>query len=168
MRLALFQPEIPQNTGTLIRLGACLGVDIDIIEPTGFPWGDRALKRAGLDYWEFAEVRRHADWASFYSTHTELQGPDSGRLVLLTTKSDTPYTGFTFQPGDTLLLGQESAGAPPHVHAAVDARITIPMQSGRRSINIALAAAMVLGEALRQTRGFANPEGEPAQKIEKE
>lgn len=158
MRLALFQPEIPQNTGTLIRLGACLGVGIDIIEPTGFPWSDRALKRAGLDYWEFAEVRRHTDWTTFYRTRVEISGPGAGRLVLLTTKSDTAYTDFGFRPGDTLLLGQESAGAPPEVHAAVDARITIPMQSGRRSINIALAAAMVLGEALRQTKGFAEPD----------
>ncbi|MFZ3033820.1 MAG: tRNA (cytidine(34)-2'-O)-methyltransferase [Parvibaculum sp.] len=162
MRLALFQPDIPQNTGTLIRLGACLGVGIDIIEPTGFPWGDRALKRAGLDYWEFAEVRRHADWTSFYSAHAELAKQETARLVLLTTKSDTAYTDFSFEPGDTLLLGQETVGAPPEVHAAVDARITIPMQSGRRSINIALAAAMVLGEALRQTKGFASPDREPA------
>jgi len=161
MRLALFQPDIPQNTGTLIRLGACLGTAIDIIEPTGFPWGDRALKRAGLDYWEFADVCRHADWAHFYKTHMELDKPKARRLVLLTTKSDTAYTDFSFEPDDTLLLGQETAGAPPEVHAAVDARITIPMQDGRRSINIALAAAMVLGEALRQTNGFARSNREP-------
>ena len=156
MRLALFQPEIPQNTGTLIRLGACLGVDIDIIEPTGFPWGARALKRAGLDYWEFAKVQRHTDWGSFYKTLRGIEGQNPGRLVLLTTKGDTPYTDFSFEPGDTLLLGQETAGAPPEVHAAADARVIIPMMEGRRSINIALAAAMVLGEALRQTKGFAD------------
>lgn len=162
MRLALYQPEIPQNTGTLIRLGACLGVDIDIIEPTGFPWGDRALKRAGLDYWEFAKVRRHTDWDSFYKAHEEIEGQKPGRLVLLTTKGDTPYTEFSFEPGDTLLLGQETAGAPPEVHAAADARVIIPMLEGRRSINIALAAAMVLGEALRQTKGFADLNRDPS------
>lgn len=162
MRLALFQPDIPQNTGTLIRLGACLGVGIDIIEPTGFPWGDRALKRAGLDYWEFAEVQRHADWNSFYTVRRGIEGQIPGRLVLLTTKGDTPYTDFSFEPGDTLLLGQETAGAPPEVHAAADARVIIPMLEGRRSINIALAAAMVLGEALRQTKGFAEINRDPS------
>ena len=168
MRLALYQPDIPQNTGTLVRLGACLGVGIDIIEPAGFAWGDRALKRAGLDYWEFAEVQRHTDWADFHNSHLHADKPARGQLVLLTTKSDRAYTDFSFQPGDTLLLGQETAGVPPHVHTAVDARITIPMQAGRRSINIALAAAMVLGEALRQTKSFAALSNEPAQKIEKE
>lgn len=151
MRLALFQPDIPQNTGTLIRLGACLGLGIDIIEPTGFPWGDRALKRAGLDYWELAEVKRHTSWETFSLARADT----SSRLILLTTKSDLPYTDFTFEPGDTLLLGRESAGAPPEVHAAANARLTIPMQPGLRSMNVALAAAMVLGEALRQTKGFA-------------
>jgi len=162
MRLALYQPDIPQNTGTLIRLGACLGIGVDIIEPTGFPWGDRALKRAGLDYWEFAEVQRHADWDSFYKAQKGIEDHPAGRLVLLTTKGDTAYTDFSFEPGDTLLLGQETAGAPPEVHAAADARVIIPMQEGRRSINIALAAAMVLGEALRQTRGFADINRDPS------
>lgn len=151
MRLALFQPDIPQNTGTLIRLSACLGLGIDIIEPTGFPWGDRALKRAGLDYWELAEVKRHTSWEAFRLARAET----SSRLILLTTKSDLPYTDFNFQARDTLLLGRESAGAPPEVHAAANARLTIPMQAGLRSMNVALAAAMVLGEALRQTNGFA-------------
>lgn len=152
MRLALYQPDIPQNTGTLIRLGACLGVPVDIIEPTGFPWGDRALKRAGLDYWDMADVTRHNDWESFLSLTL---ADTARRLVLLTTKSDLPYTGFAFRPGDTLLLGRESAGAPPEVHAAANARLTIPMRPGLRSMNVALSAAMVLGEALRQTNGFA-------------
>lgn len=151
MRLALFQPDIPQNTGTLIRLGACLGLGIDIIEPTGFPWGDRALKRAGLDYWELAEVKRHTSWETFCLARAETPS----RLILLTTKSDLPYTDFTFEAGDTLLLGRESAGAPPEVHSTANARLTIPMQPGLRSMNVALAAAMVLGEALRQTKKFA-------------
>ena len=147
MRLALYQPDIPQNTGTLIRLGACLGLGLDIVEPTGFPWGDRSLKRAGLDYWELASVTRHTDWQAF------LEAPTTkvGRIVLLTTKSDLPYTDFRFAPDDILLLGRESAGVPPEVHAAADARITIPMRPGLRSINVAIAAAMVTGEALRQT-----------------
>ncbi len=151
MRLALFQPDIPQNTGTLIRLSACLGLGIDIIEPTGFPWGDRALKRAGLDYWELAEVTRHTSWETFCLARADTPS----RLILLTTKCNQPYTDFTFQADDILLLGRESAGVPPGVHAAANARLTIPMQPGLRSMNVALAAAMVLGEALRQTDGFA-------------
>lgn len=145
MRLALFEPDIPQNTGTLIRLGACLGLPVDIIEPTGFPWGDRALKRAGLDYWALVNVTRHIDWKTFHPTIP-------GRLILLTTTGDTAYTDFHFASNDTLLLGRESAGVPEDVHAAADARLVIPMQPGLRSINVAIAAAMVTGEALRQTR----------------
>lgn len=156
MRLALFEPDIPQNTGTLIRLGACLGLGIDIIEPTGFPWSDRALKRAGLDYWDQANIIRHTDWAAFCASRqtglsTGTQPKQTSRLILLTTKASQRYTDFTFEPQDTLLLGRESAGVPPEVHAAADARLTIPMQPGLRSINVAIAAAMVLGEALRQT-----------------
>lgn len=145
MRLALFEPDIPQNTGTLIRLGACLALPVDIIEPAGFPWSDKALKRAGLDYWELADVTRHNDWAAFNAAR-------KGRLILLTTKSTVAYTDFTFRADDVLLLGRESAGAPPEVHAAADARLTIPMRQGARSVNVAIAAAMVIGEALRQTR----------------
>lgn len=147
MRLALYQPDIPQNTGTLIRLGACLGVPVDIVEPTGFPWSDRALKRAGLDYWELADVTRHASWEAYLASHAR----PAARLVLLTTKSAEPYTSFAFRPGDTLLLGRETAGVPPEVHATADARLTIPMRPPARSLNVAIAAAMVLGEALRQT-----------------
>ncbi|MES1990720.1 MAG: tRNA (cytidine(34)-2'-O)-methyltransferase [Pseudomonadota bacterium] len=147
MRLALFEPDIPQNTGTLIRLGACLGLPVDIIEPTGFAWSDKALKRAGLDYWEMADVTRHNDWTAFNASR-------NGRLVLLTTKSTLPYTAFTFQADDILLLGRESAGVPPEVHAAADARLTIPMRAGARSVNVAVAATMVIGECLRQTAGF--------------
>ena len=147
MRLALFEPDIPQNTGTLIRLGACLGVAVDIIEPAGFAWSDKSLKRAGLDYWDMADVTRHNDWTAF-------NGSRAGRLILLTTKSIVAYTDFAFRADDVLLLGRESAGAPPEVHAAADARLTIPMRPEARSVNVAVAAAMVIGEALRQTAGF--------------
>ncbi len=159
MRLALFQPDIPQNTGTLIRLGACLGVPVDIIEPTGFPWSDKALKRAGLDYWELADVIRHVSW----ETYLTCRPVSAGRLILLTTKSAEPYASFAFHPSDTLLLGRETAGVPPEVHAAVDARITIPMRPPARSLNVAIAAAMVLGEALRQTESFGPDKTAPAQ-----
>jgi tRNA (cytidine/uridine-2'-O-)-methyltransferase len=147
MRLALFQPDIPQNAGTLIRLGACLGVPVDIIEPCGFVFGDARLRRAGMDYLEKAAVTRHTSWQAF-------RGALNGRLVLLTSKSSDPYTGFSFEAGDTLLVGRESAGVPDDVHARADARLRIPLNPGLRSLNVAVAGAMVLGEALRQTRGF--------------
>lgn len=147
MRLALYQPDIPQNAGAMIRLGAALGVGLDIIEPCGFLLTDRGLKRAGMDYLKSAEIRRHESWSRFRENF-------SGRLVLLTTRGDMAYTDFAFQPGDTLLVGQESAGVPADVHACADARLVIPLRPGMRSLNVAQAAAMVLGEALRQTRGF--------------
>ncbi len=147
MRLALFQPDIPQNAGTLIRLGACLGVPVDIIEPCGFVFSDAGFRRAGMDYLEMAAVTRHASWEAF-------RGALSGRLVLLTSKGSDPYTEFLFRPEDTLLLGRESAGVPEKVHNASDARLRIPLKPGLRSLNVALAGAMVLGEALRQTKGF--------------
>ncbi|HVT81875.1 MAG TPA: tRNA (cytidine(34)-2'-O)-methyltransferase [Phycisphaerae bacterium] len=147
MRLALFQPDIPQNAGTLIRLGACLGVPVDIIEPCGFVFSDAGFRRAGMDYLEMAAVTRHASWEAF-------RGALSGRLVLLTSKGSDPYTEFLFRPEDTLLLGRESAGVPEKVHNASDARLRIPLKPGLRSLNVAQAGAMVLGEALRQTKGF--------------
>ena len=150
MRLALFQPDIPQNAGSLIRLGACLGVPVDIIEPCGFLLTDRTLKRAGMDYLELASVTRHASWHAFLAAHRAR----GGRLVVLTAKGALSYTDFAFAAGDTLLLGRESAGAPEEVHAAADARLRIPLKAGLRSINVAQAGAMVLGEALRQTKGF--------------
>jgi tRNA (cytidine/uridine-2'-O-)-methyltransferase len=150
MHLALFQPDIPQNAGTLIRLGACLGVPVDIIEPAGFLMTDRALRRAGMDYLELAEVSRHASWDAFLAAHRAR----GGRLLVLTVRGALTYTEFAFAPGDTLLLGRESAGAPPEVHAAAVARLRIPLKPGLRSLNVALAGAMVLGEALRQTKGF--------------
>ena len=154
MRLALYEPDIPQNAGSLMRLGACLGVGIDIIEPCGFLLTDRNLRRAGMDYLKSADIRRHESWARFRGDF----GPP-GRLVLLTTKADMPYTCFPFALGDTLLVGRESAGVPDAVHDAADARLVIPLLPGLRSLNVAQAAAMVLGEALRQTGLFPRPEG---------
>ncbi len=150
MRLALYQPDIPQNAGTLLRLGACLDVPVDIIEPCGFLWHDRYLRRAGMDYLDSVQLVRHADWASFAAR----QAARPGRLVLLTTKGRTRFTDFAFRSDDALLVGRESAGVPADVHQAADARLCVPMVHGLRSINVALAAAMVLGEALRQTDGF--------------
>jgi len=147
MRLALFEPDIPQNAGTLLRLGACLGVAVDIIEPCGFLITDKGLRRAGMDYLELANYRRHDSWAAFAAQR-------QGRLVLLSSKASHPYTEFVFAPDDVLLLGRESAGVPDSVRDAADARLRIPLMPGLRSLNVAVAAAMVLGEALRQTEGF--------------
>ena len=147
MRLALFEPDIAQNTGTLVRLGACLGVPVDIIEPCGFLFSDAGFRRAGLDYVERATIVRHESWAAF------CRGLE-GRLVLLTTKAPLAYADFSFAAGDTLLLGRESAGVPEPVHARADARLRIPLQAHVRSLNVAVAGAMALGEALRQTGGF--------------
>ena len=154
MRLALYEPDIPQNAGSLMRLGACLGVGIDLIEPCGFLLSDRGLKRAGMDYLKSADIRRHESWDRF---QRERNG-QSGRLLLLTTRGDMAYTDFAFAADDTLLVGRESAGVPDTVHAAADARLAIPLISGLRSLNVAQAAAMVLGEALRQTGLFPKKE----------
>jgi len=166
IRIALYQPDIPQNTGTILRMSACLGVPVDIIEPAGFPTTDRAFRRAGMDYLDSVTYTRHRSFAAFQSWR---QGADTGqktgaqqRLVLLSTKAEMPYTAFHFRPGDILLLGRESAGVPQNVHDCADSRILIPMRSGLRSLNIAMAAAMVLGEALRQTGTFPNPDEENA------
>jgi tRNA (cytidine/uridine-2'-O-)-methyltransferase len=147
MRLALFQPDIAGNVGTILRLGACLGVPVDLIEPMGFPWSDRALARAGMDYAAQAEVRRHADWEAFAS-----QVP--GRIILLTTGGGTRLDEARFAPGDTLLLGSESAGAPDFVHDRADLALRIPLAPEFRSLNVAIAAGIALGEALRQTGGW--------------
>ena len=147
MRLALLEPDIPQNAGALIRLGACLGVPVDIIEPCGFLFVDARLKRAGMDYLEFAEVVRHTSWTEFVRATTD-------RKILLTTKTSERYTDFHYKAADVLILGRESAGVPAHVHQAAAARLCIPMREGLRSLNVALAGAMVLAEALRQTKGF--------------
>ena len=151
MRLALYQPDIPQNAGALMRLCACLGVALDIIEPCGFLLSDRNLRRAGMDYAQKAQIERHASWERFMAARAM---PGQGRLVLLTTQAADPYMDFPFRPEDTLLVGRESAGVPPDVHRGADARLLIPMRPGFRSLNVAQAAAMVLGEALRQTGQF--------------
>jgi len=148
MRLALFEPDIPQNAGALLRLGACLNVGVDIIEPCGFLLTDKGLKRAGMDYLALASLKRHTSWDRFQADRGH------GRLILLTTKAAQPYAGFTFAPDDTLLVGRESAGVPQVVHEAADARLLIPMAPGARSLNVSQAAAMVLGEALRQCNLF--------------
>lgn len=152
MRLALFQPDIPPNVGTILRLAACLGVPIDIIEPCGFPLDDRRLRRAGMDYLDQVSLTRHASFDAFLAERHRAE--PAGRLVLLTTKGDADYRSFRFSPTDILIVGRESAGAPQKVHDAAAARLRIPMRAGLRSINVALACAMVLGEALRQTNGF--------------
>jgi tRNA (cytidine/uridine-2'-O-)-methyltransferase len=148
LEIALFQPDIAANAGTIARLCACLGLRLTIIEPAGFAWDSAKLRRAGMDYLDIASIHRSASWQHFLA---ESQGR---RLLLLTTKSALSYTEFTFTQSDTLLLGRESAGVPEHVHHAVHARLTIPMQQEARSINVALACAMVTGEALRQCGGL--------------
>ena len=152
MRIAVFQPDIAQNAGTILRLGACLNIGVDIIEPCGFPFGDASLKRAGLDYLDHASFVRHESWGTFLASKPP-------RLVLLTTKAERAYTDFAFAPTDTLLFGRESAGVPREVSEHAEVRLKIPLAQGMRSLNVAVAAAMVLGEALRQTQLFPNQEG---------
>lgn len=148
MRLALFEPDIPQNAGALIRLGACLGIGVDVIEPCGFVFSDSAFRRAGMDYVDRAVVTRHDSWTRFQASFGQ------SRIVLLTVKGPTLYTDFAFQRDDVLLLGRESAGVPDAVHARADVRLRVPMREGMRSLNVAQVGAMALGEALRQTKGF--------------
>jgi tRNA (cytidine/uridine-2'-O-)-methyltransferase len=150
-RLALYQPDIPQNTGTMLRLAACLGVPVEIIEPAGFDVSDRHLRRAGLDYLERVSVTRHVSWRVFEQWRAE----HGFRLLLATTKGALPYTDVAFNADDLILVGRESAGVPEDVHRAADARVVIPMRPGLRSLNVAVAAAMLLGEALRQTGAFS-------------
>ncbi|CDZ61181.1 tRNA (cytidine(34)-2'-O)-methyltransferase [Neorhizobium galegae] len=146
LRIALYQPDIPGNTGTILRLAACLGLSVDIIEPAGFDISDRNLKRSGMDYLDSVTLARHINWQRF----EEWRKANGRRVVLASTKAALPYTRFEFQPDDILLFGRESAGVPDHVHEAADARILIPMVEGQRSINVAMSAAMIAGEALRQ------------------
>lgn len=148
--LALYQPDIPQNAGTMLRLCACLGLDAALIEPAGFPTSDRHFRRAGMDYLDHVRIGRHASWRAF----EDWRAAQSRRLALLTTRAALPYTDFVFEPGDILMVGRESAGVPDAVHAAAEARLRIPVRAGLRSLNVAVAAAMVLGEALRQISGF--------------
>lgn len=149
MRLVLYQPDIPQNAGAILRLAACMDVGVDIVEPCGFVLDDRRLRRASMDYLALARYRRHGSWRAFLDARAAEHA--SGRLVLLTTEARVSYDAFDFRTDDALVLGRESAGAPDDVHAAADARLRIPMARGARSLNVALAASMVLGEALRQT-----------------
>jgi tRNA (cytidine/uridine-2'-O-)-methyltransferase len=150
MRLALYQPDIPQNTGTILRMAACLNVEVDVIGPAGFDMSDRALRRAGLDYLDQVRILRHRSFGEF-ENHRRQRG---GRLVLLTTASTCAYTDFSYHSGDILLAGRESAGVPPDVHNSADARLKVPMRPGLRALNVAVALAMVLGEGLRQTGHF--------------
>jgi tRNA (cytidine/uridine-2'-O-)-methyltransferase len=152
MQLALYEPDIPQNTGTILRLCACLGVTAHLIEPAGFPISDRHFRRSGMDYLEAVTIVRHASFAAF----DEWRRSQNLRLILFSTRAATPYLEHAFNSADILLFGRESAGVPDRVHDAADARLVIPMQPGMRSINVAMAAAMALGEALRQTGGFVN------------
>ena len=149
MRLALYQPDIPQNTGTIMRLAACFGIALDIIEPCGFVLSNAKLRRAGMDYADRVLVERHASWDK-YQTHR-----DGGRLILLTTKFEVRLDEFKFISDDVLLFGAESSGVPETVHASVQARVGVPMQPLERSLNVAVCAGIVLWEALRQTEGLA-------------
>jgi tRNA (cytidine/uridine-2'-O-)-methyltransferase len=159
MRLALFEPDIPPNLGTILRLGACLNTPVHVIEPCGFPFSVQAVRRSAMDYLEHAAIHRHESWQQF---HDERQaGTLPGRLVLMTTKAAIPYTDFRFEADDILLFGRESKGAPDYVHAAADARLLIPIRPDLRSINVATAAAIVLGEALRQCDAFPRRQDPP-------
>lgn len=151
MRLALFEPDIPQNAGAMMRLAACLGVAVDLIEPCGFVLDDRRLRRAGMDYLDNLRLCRHTSWGAY----RQGRAGAPGRLLLLTTGGDVRYTDFAFASNDTLLVGRETGGVPGEVREAADARLLVPMAAGMRSLNVATAAAMVLGEALRQTGVFA-------------
>lgn len=150
LRIALYQPDIPGNTGTILRLAACLGFEVDIIEPAGFDLSDRNLKRAGMDYLALAALTRHVTFERFLDSVTA----SGRRIILASTRASHPYCDFAFRPDDILLFGRESAGVPDHVHERADHRILIPMREGQRSINLAVSVAMITGEALRQTNGF--------------
>ncbi|ASY63171.1 tRNA (cytidine(34)-2'-O)-methyltransferase [Sinorhizobium sojae CCBAU 05684] len=150
LRICLYQPDIPGNTGTILRLSACLGLAVDVIEPAGFDLSDRNLKRAGMDYIAAVTLTRHVNWERF----EDWRAGTGRRLVLASTKAAEPYTRFGFRPDDILLFGRESAGVPDHVHERADARILIPMAPGQRSLNIAMATAMIAGEAMRQVEAY--------------
>lgn len=150
MRIALYQPDIPQNTGTILRLCACLDVEAHIIEPAGFPVSDRHFRRAGMDYLDHVRIERHVSWAAF----RDWKATQPGRLLLLSSKAAHSYLNETYSDDDVLLLGRESAGVPDEVGAAADARLLIPMVPQMRSLNVAMAAALVIGEALRQVRNL--------------
>jgi tRNA (cytidine/uridine-2'-O-)-methyltransferase len=157
MRIALYEPDIPQNTGTILRLAACLGIEAHIVGPAGFPTSDRAFRRAGMDYLDQVSIMRHTGWDAFEAWRRE----DGARLILFTTAGAVPYLDRVYRPDDILMFGRESAGVPEAVHQAADARLVIPMRPGLRSINVAMAAAMALGEAIRQTGGFVHEKSVP-------
>jgi len=148
MRIALFEPDIPQNTGNILRLGACLDLEIDIIEPTGYLFDDKRLKRSAMDYIEYVSYKRHIDWISFFKWSQE----KNYRLILLTTKSEKKYYNYNFKNNDILLFGKETAGVPKHIHTIVNERLKIPMKENLRSINLSSAVALVAGEAIRQLK----------------
>ena len=150
MRIALFEPDIPQNTGNILRLGACLDISIDIIEPTGFIFDDKRFKRSSMDYINYTNYKRHLDWNSFYQWSKK----NKYRLILLTTKSKKKYFKYKFNNNDIMLFGRESAGVPKEIHQCVDERLLIPLEQGLRSLNVSSAAAMVAGEALRQIKKY--------------
>lgn len=150
-RLALYQPDIPQNAGTLLRLAACFGLAVDVVEPCGFLWDERRMRRAGMDYINAVEVVRHTTFDTFNATRSG----GGARLVLLTNRGNTRYDNFSFAPGDVIMVGRESAGVPAAVAAAADVTLRIPMRPGLRSLNVALAATLAVGEAMRQLGGFA-------------
>ena len=150
-RIVLYQPDIPSNTGAVLRFAACLGLAVDLVEPAGFDLSDRGMKRAGMDYLERAVLRRHLSFATF----DDFRRLEGRRLVLMTTRAADSYLDFAFSPCDCLMFGRESAGVPDSVHAAAEHRLTIPMRPGFRSLNLAMSIAMTLGEALRQTGGPA-------------
>ncbi len=150
LRLALYQPDIPQNAGTMLRMCACLGVAADIIEPAGFPVSDRHFRRAGMDYLDQVTIRRHVSWTTFDADRRA----EGARLVLLTTRGAVAHTAFRFRRGDILMVGRESAGVPEEVHVAADGRVVIPMRPALRSLNVAVSAAIALGEALRQLDAY--------------
>jgi tRNA (cytidine/uridine-2'-O-)-methyltransferase len=150
MRIALYQPDIPQNTGNIFRLGACLGISVDIIEPTGFIFDDKKFKRSAMDYINHIDFKKHIDWKHFYNWAQK----SKFRLILMTTKSKQSFYNFEFHSSDILLFGRESAGVPNNVHEIVDQRLTIPMKEGVRSINLSSSVALVLGEGLRQTNSI--------------
>lgn len=153
LRIALYQPDIPGNTGTILRMAACLGMAVDVIEPAGFDLSDRALRRAGMDYTEQTTIKRHLNWNEFDAwRHAQ-----DRRLLLATTKATLSYRQFQFRSGDILLFGRESSGVPEKVHGDADARLCIPMVEGRRSLNLAVSAAMVAGEAIRQLEIVREP-----------
>ena len=151
MRVVLFQPDIPQNTGTILRLCACLSVEAHIIEPAGFPVSDRHFRRSGMDYLDQVTIVRHVSWTAFEAWRAE----SGSRLVLFSTKAAKPYLNHIYRDEDVLLFGRESAGVPDEVVNAADERLVIPIAAGMRSLNVAMTVAMALGEALRQTRGMA-------------